>query len=108
MRDLLHPVELRLAVMAAVLLLIAQCGAMSHAYTHSLAALASQQTGATDHEPCNDCLAYAPLLAGAGSPAALAAIGPPEPCGVMRSPANSRVECSMRLAFRSRAPPRTA
>jgi hypothetical protein len=109
LRKLLHRFELRLAVMAAVALLIAQLGAMAHAYSHDAAAgsTTTHQAGASSHDPCNDCLAYAPLLAAAGTPAALPSIEPQGRGLATHAAANSLVDLSLTLAFRSRAPPIT-
>jgi hypothetical protein len=109
LRQLLHRFELRLAVMAAVALLFAQLGAMSHAYSHDAAigSPTTHQTGASSHDPCNDCLAYAPLLAAAGAPSALPFIEPQGRGLVTRAAVNSLVDLSLTLAFRSRAPPTT-
>ncbi len=99
--------ELRIAVMAAVALLIAQLGAMSHAYSHDAAvgSPSTHQTGANSHDLCKDCLAYAPLLAGAAAASALPFI-PPQGRGLAtRATAQSLVDLSLTLAFRSRAPP---
>jgi len=107
MRKLRHRFELRLAIMAALALLIAQLGATSHAYSHDAAAgaAASHRSGANSHDQCNDCLAYAPLLAAAAAPSALPFLGPQGPSAAVRATADSLVERSPTLAFRSRAPP---
>jgi hypothetical protein len=109
LRKFLHRFELRLAVMAAVALLIAQLGAMSHAYSHDAAidSPTTHQTGASSHDPCNDCLAYAPLLAAAGASGALPFIEPQGRGLATRATARSLVDLSLTLAFRSRAPPDT-
>ena len=92
--------------MAAVALLIAQLGAMSHAYSHDAAIGApTHQTGASSHDPCDDCLAYAPLLAVAGAPAALSFIEPQGHGLATSVTAQSLVDLSLTVAFRSRAPP---
>ena len=103
--------KLRLAVVATAALLIAQFGAMSHVYSHdAVRAAASHSTGVTlpgasSHDPCNDCLAFAPLLSAAGTPGTLPVVEP-EARGVpTRATAGSLIEDSLTLAFRSRAPP---
>jgi hypothetical protein len=103
----MHRVELRVAVMAAVALLIAQLGAMSHAYSHDAAvgSPSTHQTGASNHAPCDDCLAYAPLLAVAGAPAALPFVEPQGRGLATSATAQSLVDLSLTVAFRSRAPP---
>lgn len=106
-----HRVELRVAVLAALALLFAQFGAMSHAYSHDAVAgapAATHQTGAASHDPCNDCLAYAPLLCAAGAPTALPSSLPQSRGLATRATAASLVNLDLTLAFRSRAPPLTA
>lgn len=91
-------------------LLVAQWGAMSHAFSHDASAgspSATHQTGAVSHDPCNECLGYAPLLCAAGTPAALPST-PPQGRGLAtRSTADSLVDLDLKLAFRPRAPPLT-
>jgi hypothetical protein len=108
LRKLLHRFELRIAVLAALALLIAQLGAMSHAYSHDIAvgSPSTHQTAAT-HDLCNDCLAYAPLLAVAGAPGALPYIEPQGRDLATRATAESLLNLSLTVAFRSRAPPKT-
>lgn len=109
MENFLHRVELRMAVLAAVALFIAQLGAMSHAYSHDGARGAStHQLGGASHDSCSDCLAYAPLLAVGGMPHALAGIAPQCRAPASRITCHSLVDLSLKLAFRARAPPRLA
>ena len=109
MRKFLHRFELRVAFMAAVALLIAQLGAMSHAYSHDAAvgSAASHQVGVGSHDPCDDCLAYAPLLAAGGAPGALPFIEPQGHGIPTLSTTESLIDLSLTVAFRSRAPPVT-
>ena len=99
--------ELRIAVLAALALLFAQLGAMSHAYSHNAveSPTSTHRDGATNHELCNDCLAYAPLLCAAGAPTALPCIQPQSGGLVPRSTPDSLLNLDLTLAFRSRAPP---
>jgi hypothetical protein len=110
LRKFLHRFELRIAVLTAVALLLAQLGAMSHAYSHDAAAgpAPAHQIGAGSHNPCDECIAYAPLLSAAGTPAALPSIEPQSFDLPSRAVADSLVDLSLTLAFRSRAPPATA
>lgn len=106
MKKLSHRFGFRLAAMAVVALLIAQLGAMSHAYSHDGADSSStRQIGASSHHPCNDCLAYSPLLSAAGTPSPLPFIEPQGRSAATRAMARSLVGLSLTLAFRSRAPP---
>jgi hypothetical protein len=108
LRKLLHRFERRIAVLAALVLLIAQLGAMSHAYSHDAAvdSPSTHQTPAT-HDLCNDCLAYAPLLALSGASGALPYLEPQGRGLATRATAESLLDLSLTVAFRSRAPPKT-
>jgi hypothetical protein len=98
--------ELRFVAITAIALLIAQLGAMAHAYSHVpdiRPAAALQSSGAYDF--CSDCLSFAPLLSAAGAPAALPRIAPPALSPRLQAEPRSLVDSRPRLAFRSRAPP---
>jgi hypothetical protein len=109
LRKLLHRLERGLAVVAAAALLIAQLGAMSHAYAHDTAvgSRSTHQTGASSHDSCAECLAYSPLLATAGAPTAPPSVEPQGRGWSIPATAGSLVDLSLTLAFRSRAPPAT-
>lgn len=109
LRKLSHCVELRLAWVALLALFFAQLGAVAHAYSHDAAAgqATSQRVGANTHNPCGECLAFAPLLAGAAAPAVLPSIAPPIPFIADSLRAPLWVVANPHLAFRSRAPPST-
>jgi hypothetical protein len=102
-----HRLEFRIVALAALALFIAQLGAIAHAYTHrpSTAQTSAYQQTQNSHEICGDCLNFAPLLASAGTPAALpffllhSRSAPPS-----AAPA-SFLDHRTYLAFRSRAPP---
>jgi hypothetical protein len=98
---------LRFAVVAAIALVIAQLGAMAHAYTHvpQTRADSAQQTRPGIHDFCSDCLNFAPLLAAAGTPAGLPFALPQGCCVAPSSPRDSLLDLKFLLAFRSRAPP---
>ncbi|MDP9014043.1 MAG: hypothetical protein M3O41_15575 [Pseudomonadota bacterium] len=101
--------ELRVAFITAIALLIAQLGAMAHAYSHDsmLGSMSTHQSAPSSHDTCNDCLAFAPLLSAAGGPTTLHCIH--RPCRSLAARAGNRslVDRSLTLAFRSRAPPDT-
>jgi hypothetical protein len=99
-------VRLRFAVIAALALVIAQLGAMAHAYTHvpQAHAIATQSPGVV-HDFCSDCLNFAPLLAGAAAPAALPFALPQAGSMAPPTPRDSLLDLKFLLAFRSRAPP---
>ena len=108
MRRYLHHLELRVAILAAVALLIAQLGAVSHAYSHAAAGFPSTHlTGANSHDFCNDCVAYAPLLAPGGTGNPLPSVDRQGRGLATRAAAQSLIDLSLTLAFRSRAPPIT-
>jgi hypothetical protein len=110
--------ELRIAVLAVLALLLAQLGALSHAYAHD-AATGSSRAGAhgagspatshplgpAGHDACNQCLAYAPLLCATGAPAALPGVDLEGRTLATRPTADSLVDLRATLAFRARAPP---
>ena len=101
--------DFRVAVVAAVALLFAQIGAMTHAYAHlrgSDQPSVHSSLGA-GHEICGDCLNYAPLLSAAGSPASVALHLPPAPTTVVEVRHVSRAANRPLISFRSRAPPVT-
>ena len=97
----------RIALVAALALLLAQLGAMAHAYTHVPVAQKSslQQPVPASHDYCADCLNFAPLLAAAGAPAAMPYTAPRPDTSVEVAQAAHLFELRPRLAFRSRAPP---
>jgi hypothetical protein len=99
--------ELRFAAITAIAVLIAQLGAMTHAYAHvpGLHLAAAYQTNAGNHDSCSDCLNFAPLLSAAGAPAALPLIEPPGRSAGVDTAYRSLVDRHLHLAFRSRAPP---
>ena len=109
MRLLLHRSELRLALVAVAALLVAQLGAMSHAYSHdsAFASAGSQLRGLGTHDACGDCLAYAPLLSAMGAPGELPFVEPAGRGTTAIAVAGSLIELLPTLAFRSRAPPYT-
>jgi hypothetical protein len=104
-----HRLRFRSAVIAAFALVIAQLGAMAHAYTHvpETRAVSAQQKSTSIHDFCGDCLNFAPLLAAAGAPAALPFVIPQAVCLVPQSVLGARLDLEILLAFRSRAPPVT-
>jgi hypothetical protein len=101
--------ERRRVFLALAFFLVAQFGAQLHTYAHDAAALAlgtAQQTIAVSHSVCDECLAYAPLLSAAATPARM-----PRLPGAARSVALAHRFLSVLdhapiLAFRSRAPPK--
>jgi hypothetical protein len=102
-----HRQEFRIAALAVFALFVAQLGAVAHAYTHQRATTKASSYPQTSNslDYCGECLSFAPLLAGAGTPAVLPislqftrSASPPAP------PA-SFLDHRTYLAFRSRAPP---
>jgi hypothetical protein len=98
-----------LVVIAAFVLVMAQLGAMHHAYSHvPLAAATAQDSNPAIHTVCDDCLSFAPVLSAAGSPTVLAFIAPPARALALRAIVASLISNRLDLAFRSRAPPVSA
>ena len=100
---------MRIAFITAFALLFSQLGAMAHAYSHdaTLGPASTQQSAPSSHDACRDCLAFAPLLSVAGVPATLPWNDPEGRSVTARGFGRSRVDHSITLAFRSRAPPYT-
>ncbi len=93
-----------MAAFAAIALLLAQLGALSHTYSHDRSA--AHQSGATLRSGlCDDCLAYAPVLSGTGTQGALPCLEALRPGHGPEAAARSGVDLPRNLAFRSRAPP---
>jgi hypothetical protein len=101
--------KFRIAVIAAAALLIAQLGAMTHAYSHTrdLAPASSHQTNTGNHDFCGDCLNFAPVLSAAGTPAVLHFVEPQGRSVCVHAECRSLIDRTPHLAFRSRAPPVT-
>jgi hypothetical protein len=99
--------ERRRVFLALAFFLVAQFGAQLHTYAHDAAALGTaQQTIAVSHSVCDECLAYAPLLSAAATPARMPRLPGP---GRSVAPAHrflSFLDHAPILAFRSRAPPK--
>jgi hypothetical protein len=97
----------RIGLIAAFALLLAQFGAMAHAYSHVPHAQEArfQQPIPNAHDYCADCLNFAPLLAAAGAPTAVPFLVPPARSTLLASNPASLLALELKLAFRSRAPP---
>jgi hypothetical protein len=104
-----HHSSFGLALIAAMVLVLAQLGAMNHAYSHvPLAAATVQDSNPAAHTLCDDCLSFAPVLSSAGSPAVVSFVAPPARAIALRAVAASLLNHRLDLAFRSRAPPVSA
>jgi hypothetical protein len=108
LKSLPHTVNLRIALLTAIALLIAQLGAQAHAYSHLHAGPAHGAQQQDFHTgQCFDCLSFAPLLAGAGTPSQVLPVAPQ---GVVAAPdatVPTLITVAPTHAFRSRAPPST-
>jgi hypothetical protein len=104
-----HRIDFRIALIAALALIVAQVGAMAHAYTHvpKVSQISGQLPAPADHQVCGECLNFAPLLAAAGAPTLPVYVQPPAHGPVTSAQPASRLSCKPLLAFRSRAPPST-
>jgi hypothetical protein len=97
-----------LAVIATIVLVLAQLGAMNHAYSHVPQAAATvQDFNPAAHTICDDCLSFAPVLSSAASPTVVTFV-PPARAIALRAVAASLLNNRLDLAFRSRAPPVSA
>jgi hypothetical protein len=104
-----HQSAFGLAVIAAIVLVLAQLGAMNHAYSHVPQVAATVQgANPAAHSLCDDCLSFAPALSAAGSPSLLSFFAPPARAIALRAVAASLLNNRLDLAFRSRAPPVSA
>jgi hypothetical protein len=95
----------RVALMTAMALLIAQFGAQAHVYSHLHFGSSTTEQLDSHERQCSECLSFAPLLSAAGTPSHLFAIAPQ---GVVATPSDAVASLIARLpttAFRSRAPP---
>jgi len=105
LRKSLHRFELICALLVVVVLTMTQLGATTHGYSHDAAARAKHQTSPSSHNPCDDCLAYAPLLSAVAAPPALPSMKPQGRSAETPPAAGVFLDISSPLAFRSRAPP---
>lgn len=97
--------SLRIALMTAMALLIAQFGAEAHAYSHLHFGSGTSEPLDSHGRLCSECLSFAPLLSTAGSPTHALVMAPQ---GVVAAPDDaiaSLISSSPTHAFRSRAPP---
>jgi hypothetical protein len=97
---------LRIALISAMALLIAQFAAQGHTYSHVRPGSDSTQQLDSHGRLCSECLSFAPLLATAGGLAHVSFI---RPDGIAPAPdvsVLSLISRSPTAAFRSRAPPR--
>jgi hypothetical protein len=109
LKRIAHNSPLVLAAFAALVLVLAQLGAMNHAYSHVPRVTASvQDSNPAAHAVCDECLSFAPVLSSAGSPAIVDFMAPPPRAMALRAVAASLIANRLDLAFRSRAPPVSA
>jgi hypothetical protein len=109
LKRIAHNSSFAMAVVAALMLVLAQLGAMNHAYSHVPRVTASvQDLNPAAHALCDECLSFAPLLSSAGSPAIVDFVAPPARAIALRAVAASQLANRLDLAFRSRAPPVSA
>jgi hypothetical protein len=97
--------RLRVALMTAMALLIAQFAAQAHTYSHLRPGAGITDQVDSRGRLCSECLAFAPLLATAGSTGQQSALAP---SGISAAPSVAVASLIFRttaLAFRSRAPP---
>jgi hypothetical protein len=92
---------------ALLILLMAQLGAQLHTYAHGEAQglEAPRHSMPVSHGACGDCLAFAPLLLTAGTPARLPHFSAQARASAPQHFSLSAPDEDSVLAFRSRAPP---
>jgi hypothetical protein len=109
LKRIAHNSSFALAAFAALVLVLAQLGAMNHAYSHVPRVTASvQDLNPAAHAICDECLSFAPVLSSAGSPAIVDFVAPPPRAVALRAVTASLIAYRLDLAFRSRAPPVSA
>jgi len=97
------------ALIAAIVLVLAQLGAMNHAYSHVPQVAATvQDANPAAHAICDECLSFAPMLSSAGSPSVSTFVAPPARAIALAAVAAALLNHRLDLAFRSRAPPVSA
>ena len=92
-------------MLLALALLVAQTGAVMHAYSHLRASGESRGVPATSTQFCLDCLSFAPLLAAAGGTSQPLTVARTQIATTYRTLVAPLVGFSPQHAFRSRAPP---
>jgi len=97
--------RLRLALLVAAALLIAQFGAQAHAYSHLRAHPAPTSQPDVRTGSCSDCLSFAPLLGTAGHPDTWRAPSVHAATDMPVADTTSPILRASFHAFRSRAPP---
>ena len=97
--------NLRVALMIAMALLVAQFGAQAHAYSHIHAGSVSTDQLDSHGRLCSQCLSFAPLLSTAGTPSHLFVIAPQSVADAPSDAVASLISRSPNLSYRSRAPP---
>jgi len=92
-------------LLLALALLVAQSAAQAHVYSHLAAGTERSDFNGTVGQLCGECLAGAPLLSAAGSPALPCIVFAADIAAVVVALAAPCFESSHHYAFRSRAPP---
>jgi len=88
----------------ALIVLVAQLGAQTHAYTHLASAPDSTQHRAHT-VPCSECSTFAPLLTAVSSPSYAAAPAVIDQSSVCPNLTVALQRAAICRAYRSRAPP---
>jgi hypothetical protein len=95
----------RLGLILALVLALAQTGAVLHGYLHLRAAGETLPPAPVSSHPCPDCLSFAPLLAAAGATSHSLSVARAHSGTTYRIPVAPLSGQSPQYAFRSRAPP---
>jgi hypothetical protein len=94
-----------LRLLLSLMLLIAQVGAVAHAYAHVSSGGDSFGAPIDTVQLCGQCQSSLPLFAAAKGPDRIFEFDPADACSATPSRALSLIEARLVLAFRSRAPP---
>jgi len=92
-------------LLLALALLVAQGVAQAHLYSHFASGTQKSDFSGTAGQLCNECLAVAPLLSAAGTPASPCIAFAADAAAIVVAVVAPSFESSPHYAFRSRAPP---
>jgi hypothetical protein len=107
LNSLSNKINLRIALLMALALLIAQFGAEAHAYSHLRADSHAAQQKDFHTGQCFDCLSFAPLLASAGGPSHALIVAAQGVEAAADTTVPALATATPTHAFQSRAPPAT-
>ena len=95
----------KIGLLAAFALVLAQLGAITHAYAHLRVGADPQGIAAKTSHSCPDCQSFSPLLAGAGTASNTLSLLQPQSATATPTLLAPIVARAPRYSFQSRAPP---